>query len=101
MTSKDLSRESIVPEQEDEDTQAQSIAAEAQEADRHTPGDSEKAHGGLEDIDAPDLIDRMNQMESSGQIDMGAFDGEESMDDLGNKYGAQNAIDPEFAEDDS
>ena len=32
---------------------------------------------------------------------MGAFDGEETMDDLENKYGSRNAADDEFSEDDS
>jgi hypothetical protein len=32
---------------------------------------------------------------------MGAFDGEETYDDLENKYGARNAADEDFAEDDS
>jgi len=98
----DLSREDIVPEQEDEETQAQTVADEAIDGvDEHAPGDSVKDKSGIDDIDAPDLIDRMNQMESSGRLDMGAFDGEETYDDLENKYGARNAADEDFAEDDS
>ena len=31
--------------------------------------------------DVPDLVDNLNHMLSSGQIDMGAFEGEELMDD--------------------
>lgn len=99
---RDLSREDITPEQEDEDTQAQTVADEALDGvDERSPLDSVKDDSGLEDVDAPDLIDRMKQMESSGNIDMAAFDGEETMDDLENRYGSRNAADDEFAGDDS
>ena len=100
--SQDPAREDIVPEQEDEDTQAQTVADEALDtSDDLGLEDTEKVKGGLDDFDAPDLVDRMKQMDSSGLIDMGAFDGEETMDDLENKYGTRNAADDEFAEDDS
>lgn len=99
---RDLSREDITPEQEDEDTQAQTVADEALDGvDERSPLDSVKDDSGVEDVDAPDLIDRMKQMESSGNIDMAAFDGEETMDDLENRYGSRNAADEEFAGDDS
>ncbi len=99
---RDLAREDITPEQEDEDTQAQTVADEAMDGvDERSPLDSVKDDSGLEDVDAPDLIDRMKQMESSGNIDMAAFDGEETMDDLENRYGSRNAADEEFASDDS
>jgi hypothetical protein len=99
---REQSREEIVPEQEDEEIQAQTVADDALDGvDPRAPGDSEKDKSGLEDIDAPDLIDRMNQMESSGHIDMAAFDGEETYDDLENRYGTRNAADEEFAGDDS
>ncbi len=99
---RDLSREDITPEQEDEDTQAQTVADEALDGvDERSPLDSVKDDSGLEDVDAPDLIDRMKQMESSGNIDMAAFDGEETMDDLENRYGSRNAADEEFSGDDS
>ncbi|WP_288416033.1 hypothetical protein [uncultured Novosphingobium sp.] len=99
---RDLSREDITPEQEDEDTQAQTVADEALDGvDERSPLDSVKDDSGLEDVDAPDLIDRMKQMESSGNIDLAAFDGEETMDDLENRYGSRNAADEEFSGDDS
>jgi hypothetical protein len=102
MIDQNQSREEIVPEQEDEEIQAQTVADDALDGlDRRTPGESEKDKSGLEDIDAPDLIDRMNQMESSGHIDMGAFDGEENYEDLENRYGTRNAADDELAGDDS
>ena len=43
----------------------------------------------------------MNQMDSSGVIDMSAYRGEETMDDLEDRYGKQNAADEDFADDDS
>ncbi len=99
---RDLSREDITPEQEDEDTQAQTVADEALDGvDERSPLDSVKDDSGLEDVDAPDLIDRMKQMESSGNIDLAAFDGEETMDDLENRYGSRSAADEEFSGDDS
>lgn len=98
----DLDRQDIVPEQEDEDTQAQTVADDALDnAVDEGLEDSEKDKSGIEDFDAPDLVDRMKQMNSSGRIDMGAYDGEETMDDLENKYGSRNAADDEFADDDS
>ena len=98
----DLAQETVNQEQEDEDTQAQSVADDAfDNTVDEGLGDSEKEKGGIDDFDTPDLIDRMKQMNSSGMIDMGAFDGEETMDDLENKYGARNAADDDFAEDDS
>ncbi|VWX53564.1 hypothetical protein [Novosphingobium sp. 9U] len=98
----DLDRQDIVPEQEDEDTQAQTVTDDAfDKTVDEGLGDSEKDTSGLDEFDAPDLVDRMKQMNSSGLIDMGAYDGEETTDDLENKYGARNAADDEFAEDDS
>lgn len=98
----DLDRQDIVPEQEDEDTQAQTVTDDAfDKTVDEGLGESEKDTSGLDDFDAPDLVDRMKQMNSSGHLDMGAFDGEETMDDLENKYGTRNAADDEFAADDS
>ena len=56
----DLSREDIVPEQEDEDTQAQTVADDALDnTGEDGLGDSEKDKSGIEDFDAPDLVDRL------------------------------------------
>ncbi|EIZ77684.1 hypothetical protein WSK_3694 [Novosphingobium sp. Rr 2-17] len=100
----DLAPETVNDEQEDEDTQAQTVAEEAQ--DRASSGvglsDTEKVKGGIEDEDnVTDIVDHMNQMDTSGTIDMSAYDGEETMDDLENRYGNRNAADPEFSNDDS
>jgi hypothetical protein len=98
----DLDRQDIVPEQEDEDTQAQTVTDDAfDKAVDDGLEESEKDKSGIEDFDAPDLVDRMKQMNSSGHVDMGAYDGEETMDDLENKYGTRNAADDDFAQDDS
>ncbi|MBU0555626.1 MAG: hypothetical protein KKD64_13185 [Alphaproteobacteria bacterium] len=74
-------------EQDERGTQAQDVAAEAQ-ANPYRHGDEiETEHGGRDNpaqvmpIDAPDLVDRMKDMDHSGRIDMGAFEGEENMDD--------------------
>lgn len=73
-------------EQRDDDKQAQTIAEEAL-AHRHRSdavGQSRKpagAPGAVQPSDTPDLVDHMNQMISSGRIDMDAFRGERSDDD--------------------
>lgn len=100
----DLAPETVNGEQDDEDAQAQSVAEEAQ--GRASTGlglkDSEKVKGGIKDEDdITDLVDHMNQMTSSGTIDMSAFNGEETMDDLESRYGKDNAADEDFADDDS
>lgn len=81
---RDIAPELHNDEQDDEDAQAQTLADEA--SGRTTSsfglGDTEKVGGGIEDDNgAPDLVDRMRQMETSGHIDMGAFLGERSDDD--------------------
>ena len=65
--------------------QAQDVAAGALARDLDSSEDSE--HGGnanpaaIIPDDMPDLVDRMDQMVSSGIIDMGAFAGEPLHDD--------------------
>jgi hypothetical protein len=100
----DRAPETVNPEQDEEDTQAQTLAEEAQGRASNGLGleDSEKVKGGIADEDdIEDLVDHMNQMDTSGVIDMSAYRGEETMDDLENRYGTQNAADEDFAEDDS
>lgn len=72
-------------EQTDEESQAQTVADDV----RRTGGDTGAGsqHGGqsnpaqISPDDAQDLVDHMTDMERSGRIDMGAFAGEEMMDD--------------------
>lgn len=100
----DLAPETTNDEQDDEDTQAQTVADEAITRGTASQGlsDTEKVKGGIDgEDDVQDIVDHMNQMDSSGTIDMSAYDGEETMDDLENRYGADNAADEEFSGDDS
>lgn len=95
-----LAPETVNREQDDEASQAQTIAAEAQQADHGSPLDSEK-YGESEILDdsTQDLVDHMRDMESSGRIDMDAYRGEPNMDDNAGKYGEGH--DTEFESDDS
>jgi len=100
----DLAPETVNDEEEDEDAQAQTVTDDAIDRDTGAPGlgDTEKVKGGIDDEDnVTDLVDHMKQMDTSGAIDMSAYDGEETMDDLENRYGTRNAADEDFAEDDS
>lgn len=83
-------------EQDDELEQAQTVAQEARYADAEaSPLDSIKNHepGEVMDDSSQDLIDKMRDMEQSGRIDMGAFNGEPNMDDNEDKYGEENKLD--------
>ncbi len=86
-------QESEVAEQDDADTQAQTVADEARSRTSADPSEDSE-HGGSGDRialtpdDAPDLIDRMEQMVSSGHIDMDAYRGEPAHDDEADAFGA-------------
>ena len=80
--------------QDDAGEQAQTLADEALgRSSDFDFGDSEKPeYGGVSDTDGdstPDLVDTMNQMVSSGHIDMGAFRGERNDDDEEDGLGEQ------------
>ena len=72
-------------EQAESGTQAQDVAADARVAALDRAEESE--HGGKANPaqiipdDFADLVDKMNEMNRSGLIDMDAFEGEEDMDD--------------------
>lgn len=85
----DLAPEAHNTEQDDEDTQAQSVADEALSRATSSFGldDTEKVSSGDDSDDAQDLVDKMRQMESSGHIDMGAFRGERNDDDEDGMFG--------------
>ena len=75
-------------EQDDEPAQAQTVADEALDgASAGQMGGGESEHGGaanpaqIQPDDTQDVVDHMEQMESSGQIDMDAYRGERSDDD--------------------
>ena len=86
--------ETFNDEQEDEGSQAQSIAEEARNKDgESSPLDSIKVNSGIDDDSTQDLIDHMRDMEQSGRIDMDAYAGEENLDDNEDKYGEENRVD--------
>lgn len=89
---------------DDEAAQAQTVADDAIRgvADRQAGNDSE--HGGRDNPamfggeDAQDVVDHMNQMESSGRIDNGAFRGERNDDDEPDMLGKGGMEPGEFDE---
>lgn len=89
--------EAVNTEQEDGDTQAQTVADEALSRATSVLGEQDlgdKVGGsGLDDADMPDLVDHMKQMVSSGRIDMSAYRGERSDDDEEGMYGEDGAQD--------
>lgn len=89
--------EAVNTEQEDGDTQAQTVADEALSRATSVLGEQDlgdKVRGsGLDDADMPDLVDHMKQMVSSGRIDMSAYRGERSDDDEEGMYGEDGAQD--------
>lgn len=92
-----LAPETHNAEQDDEGEQAQTLAAEAlgrNPGDYGSPTESVKPERGILDEDSTqDLVDHMRDMEQSGRIDMGAYAGEDNMDDNEDKYGEENKID--------
>ncbi|RIV90875.1 hypothetical protein D2V17_04015 [Aurantiacibacter xanthus] len=86
MTDKtDLAPEVHNSEQDDESTQAQSVAERAGELRQQlrSPTESTKSpnESDLLGDSTQDLVDHMRDMESSGRIDMDAFRGEPAHDD--------------------
>lgn len=79
--------ETFNPEQDDEDSQAQRVASEAQTRQGLGPGDTEKVPTGDESDGVQDLVDHMRQMDSSGIIDMSAYAGERNDDEEEGRYG--------------
>ena len=82
----ELTPEANNASQEDAGEQAQTVADEALgRASTFESGDTKKPkYDGIGDDDddsTPDLVDTMNQMVSSGRIDMGAYLGERNDDD--------------------
>ena len=86
-------------EQDDELSQAQTIADEALAggARESSPLDSIKPDydDELMDDSTQDLVDKMRDMEQSGRIDMGAFRGEPNHDDEDESYGYEVDSDDE------
>jgi hypothetical protein len=82
-TDPDLAPETHNSEQDDEQSQAQTVADQANALRKGDPTSSVKH----DTTETPDLVDHMRDMEASGRIDMGAFRGEPSMDDEDDTYG--------------
>lgn len=82
-------------EQDDEGSQAQTLANEAigRATDSFGLSDTEKVGSGEDDGGMPDLVDHMRQMETSGRIDMSAFRGERNDDDEDGNLGEQGRED--------
>jgi len=78
-------------EQAEAGTQAQDVADDARAAATDLAEESE--HGGRTNPvqiipdDVPDLVDKMNEMNRSGRIDMDAYAGEPQMDDEEDEMG--------------
>jgi hypothetical protein len=96
----EMSLDSIGPEgvnrpQQDESAQTQTVADEVLGRAQGGPAlsDSVKVSGGIDDFDTPDIVDHMNQMVTSGRIDMSAFRGERSDDDVEDLFGQQGVED--------
>ncbi|NVD44687.1 hypothetical protein [Qipengyuania atrilutea] len=87
----DLAPETHNDEQDDHRSQAQEVSEEAQALTPKTasPTESTKGDGksGLMGDSTQDTIDHMRDMESSGRIDMDAYNGEPNHDDNVDKYG--------------
>lgn len=93
-----LAPEAHNSEQDDEPSQAHTLAEEALSGrvfDHGDPLESVKPKGSdYDDEDSTqDLVDHMRDMEASGRIDMGAYLGEDNMDDNEDKYGEENRLD--------
>ena len=97
MAEREATPEAHNQSQEDAADQAQTLADEALgRATTFAAGDTKKVGAGDEfESSAPDLVDTMNQMVSSGHIDMGAFAGERNDDDEAMTYGKDADIDAE------
>lgn len=99
----DITPETVNSEQQDAAAQAQSVTADALARSTSVLGLAQSARqpGGLEPAQAQDLVDHMNQMVTSGVIDLSAYSGEEPMDDLENRYGEASVINQGVTGDDS
>ena len=88
-TPKDMAPETHNDEQDDERSQAQTVAEDAQQQKPGSPLDSEKSDNssGLMGDSTQDTVDHMKDMAASGRVDMGAYRGEPNHDDDEDKYG--------------
>jgi hypothetical protein len=98
-----LAPENANSEQDDSPDQAQTVADEALRGNEAGLGDTEKVAGGIDDFDQQDLVDHMEQMVTSGRIDMSAFRGEPDHYDEEGAFGPggneEAAIEEDLSED--
>lgn len=89
-------------EQDDHRSQAQEVAQQAENLTEESASSTESIKSsnssGLMGDSTQDTIDHMCDMESSGRIDMGAYNGEPNHDDDDDKYGEEAARDPQPVE---
>lgn len=87
----DLAPETHNDEQDDHRAQAQEVSRQAESLTEETesPTESRKSptKSDLLGDSTQDTIDHMRDMESSGRVDMHAYDGEPNHDDNVDKYG--------------
>ena len=88
----DLAPETHNDEQDDHRSQAQEVSEDAQSrgtAPDGAPTESKKGpnSSGLMGDSTQDTVDHMRDMESSGRVDMDAYNGEPNHDDNVDKYG--------------
>ena len=99
-----LAPETHNDEQDDHRSQAQEVAEQAADPrfDKTSPLESKKSKNtsGLMDDSTQDTIDHMRDMESSGRIDMGAYEGEPNHDDNTGKYGKDKKPDGLMSDND-
>lgn len=90
-TPQGLAPETHNDEQDDSRSQAQTVSEQAQKLTPNTeaPTESTKSDNssGLMGDSTQDTVDHMRDMESSGRIDMDAYNGEPNHDDNVDKYG--------------
>jgi hypothetical protein len=92
--------ESFNSEQDDEAAQAQTVSDDAIRVIADRSANLEREHGGttnpaqIDPDDTQDVLDHMNQMERSGQIDMDAYRAERSDDDEPDSFG-ESALEPD------
>ncbi len=86
-----LAPETHNDEQDDHRKQAQEVAEQARKTTTETtsPTESVKSENksGLMNDSTQDTVDHMRDMESSGRVDMDAYNGEPNHDDNVDKYG--------------
>lgn len=86
-----LAPETHNDEQDDHRNQAQEVSEQAQGTTIATPSPTESEKGdnksGLMNDSTQDTIDHMRDMESSGRVDMDAYNGEPNHDDNVDKFG--------------